>query len=147
MKVILKADVKGIGRKYEVKEVSEGYAVNFLFPSKLAEYASPEAVKKAEILKSAAKAEMELREILTQKQIETLKETKIILNRKANEKGHLFEKVHEIEILEALKSQAKIQIDPKNIKIQNPIKEVGEHTISVEIGKSKGEFKLHLLPF
>lgn len=144
MKVIFKQDVKGVGRKFEVKDVSDGYAANFLLPRKLAEYASPDAVKKAEILKSTMRAEMEIREKLTEKQMETLKETKIVLTRKANEKGHLFEKVHESEISEALMAQASIEIDPKNLEIETPIKEIGEHKILVEIGKSKGEFKVSI---
>ncbi|MFH0804085.1 MAG: bL9 family ribosomal protein, partial [Candidatus Zambryskibacteria bacterium] len=57
MRVILKENIKGVGRKYEVKNVADGYANNFLIPKKLAEYASPEAVRKAEILKSATEAE------------------------------------------------------------------------------------------
>ena len=62
MKIILKENIKGIGRKYEIKSVADGYANNFLIPKKLAEYASPEAIKKAEILKSNINAELEIRE-------------------------------------------------------------------------------------
>jgi large subunit ribosomal protein L9 len=78
MKVILKEDIKGVGKKYEVKNVADGYANNFLIPKKLAEYASPEAVKKAEILITSNAAEREIREKLTEKQIEMLKGVKII---------------------------------------------------------------------
>ena len=142
MKVILKQDVRGIGRKYEVKNVADGYAVNFLLPRKLAEFASPEAVKKAELLKVATAAEIEIRESLTKAQIETLKTVKIELKKKANEKGHLFEKVHESEISDALKSQAHADIAPEFIKLETPIKELGEHKVKVEVGKNKGEFTL-----
>lgn len=147
MKVILKEDIKGVGRKYEVKNVADGYANNFLIPRRLAEYASPEAVKKAEILKSTNLAEIEIREKLTEKQIEMLKGVKIVLQKKGNEKGHLFEKIHPQEISQALKDQAKIEINPEYLIIEKPIKEMGEHTVSVEVGKNKGEFKLHLQPF
>ncbi|MFH0803975.1 MAG: 50S ribosomal protein L9, partial [Candidatus Zambryskibacteria bacterium] len=131
-----------VGRKYEVKNVADGYANNFLIPKKLAEYASPEAVRKAEILKSATEAEIEIREKLTEKQIEMLKGVKIVLNKKGNEKGHLFEKIHPEEISLALKEQAKIEIDSEFIKLENPIKEIGEHTVMVQVGKNKGEFKV-----
>src|SRR3990167_11056075 len=103
MKVILKENIKGLGRKYEVREVADGYANNFLIPKKLAEHASSEAIKKTEALKSASIAEEEIREKLTEKQVEMLKEVKIVLKRKANEKGHLFEKIHPEEISSALK--------------------------------------------
>lgn len=142
MKVILKQDVKGVGRKYEVKNVADGYANNFLIPNKLAEYASPEAVKKAIVLQSTIEAEMEIREKLTQKQIEMLKGVKVVLNKKGNDKGHLFEKIHSEEISEALKEQTKIEIDPEFISTESPIKEVGEHKVLVKVGKSQGEFIL-----
>lgn len=142
MKVILNENVKGIGRKYEVKDVSDGYANNFLIPKKLAQYASPEAVKKAEILKATMEAEIEIREKLTQKQIEMLKEVKVTLRKKGNEKGHLFEKIHPEEIAAALKDQAKVEIDPEFIDLEEPIKEVGEHTVSAAVGKNKGDFKV-----
>lgn len=148
MKVILKENIKGVGRKYEVKNVADGYANNFLIPKKLAEYASPEAVKRAEILKSAADAEIEIRENLTEKQIEMLKGVKIVLNKKGNDKGHLFEQIHPAEISQALKEQAKIEIDSEFLIIEKPIKEAGEHTVTVQVGlpaqsgKNKGEFKV-----
>jgi large subunit ribosomal protein L9 len=146
MKVILKEDVKGVGRKYEVKNVADGYANNFLIPRKLAEYASPETIRKAETLKSSVDAEREIREKLTEKQVEMLKGVKIVLKKKGNEKGHLFEKIHPAEISEALKEQAKIDIDPEFLIIEKPIKEIGEHAVIVQVGppaqagKNKGEF-------
>lgn len=142
MKVILKQDIKGVGRKYEVKNVADGYANNFLIPRKLAEYASPEAVKKAEQQKAVNIAEMEIREELTKKQIEMLKDVKIILNKKANEKGHLFEQIHPIEISEALKEQTKINIESEYLILPEPIKEKGEHVVFAQIGKNKGEFRV-----
>ena len=148
MRVILKENIKGVGRKYEVKNVADGYANNFLIPRKLVEYASPEAVKKAEILKATNSAEIEIREKLTEKQIEMLKGVKVILKKKGSEKGHLFEKIHPEEISAALKEQAKIEIDPEFLVIEKPIKEIGEHTVSVQVGlpaqsgKNQGEFKL-----
>ena len=142
MKVILKDNIKGVGRKYEIKNVADGYANNFLIPRKLAEYASPEAVKRADVLRSATLAEVEIREKLTEKQIEMLKEVKIVLKKKTNDKGHLFEQIHPGEISEALESQAKIEIDSEFLSTGNPIKEIGEHTVSAEVGKNKGEFKV-----
>lgn len=142
MKVILKQDIKGVGRKYEVKDIADGYANNFLIPRKLAEYANADAVKKAEIMKSASLSEMEIRESLSKKQIEMLKDIKITIQKKANEKGHLFEQIHQSEISEALKNQAKIEIEPGLIVISKPIKEIGEHAVFAEVGKNRGEFKV-----
>lgn len=146
MKVILKENIKGVGKKYEVKNVSDGYANNFLIPKKLAEYASPEAVKKAQILEATNLAEIEIREKLTQSQIEMLKGVKITLSKKANEKGHLFEKIHNEEIAEALKDQTKIDLPAEFLNTEKQIKETGEHLIQVSVGKNKGEFILIVSP-
>ena len=142
MKIILKENIKGVGQKYEIKNVADGYANNFLIPKKLAEYASPEAIKKAEILKSTVDAEKEIREKLTEKQIEMLKGVKVTLNKKGNDKGHLFEKIHPEELAAVLKEQAKIEINPEFLILEKPIKEIGEHIVSVQVGKNKGEFKV-----
>lgn len=142
MKVILKENIKGVGRKFEVKNVTDGYANNFLIPKKLAEYASPNAVKKAEILKSTNLAEIEIREKLIEKQIEMLKEVKVVIKKKGNGKGSLFEKIHPNEISVALKEQAQIEIDSEFILIEKPIKEVGEHRVVARLGKNEGEFKV-----
>ena len=142
MKVILREDIKGVGKKYEIKDIADGYANNFLIPKKLVEYASPEAIKRAEILKSVTEAEIEIRNKLTEKQIEMLKGAKIVLKKKTNEKGHLFEKIHPEEIFLALKEQAKIEINPEFLFMEKPIKEVGEHIVCARVGKNKGEFKV-----
>ncbi len=142
MKVIFKQDIKGVGKKYEIKDVSDGYANNFLIPKKLAEFANPDAIKKAALLKSAALAEMEIQEKLAAQQIETLKDAKVTLKKKTNEKGHLFEQVHPNEIVEALDNQLKISMEVGNLLLEKPIKEVGEHLVSVQMGQKKGAFKL-----
>ncbi len=142
MKIILKENIKGVGKKYEVKNVADGYANNFLIPKKLAEFASQDAIKKAEILKSTIDVEKEIREKLAEKQLEMLKKVKVVLKKKTNDKGHLFEQIHPAEISEALKEQAKIEIDAEYISTENPIKEIGEHIILAQVGKNKGEFAL-----
>ena len=139
MKVILKQDIKRVGQKYEIKKVADGYANNFLIPKKLAEFASSEAIKKAEALKAAGETETVVKEKELQEKLEILRGAKIVLKRKANEKGHLFEQVHPEEIATALQEQMKIEIPLELLKIEKPIKEIGEHKISVG---NKGEFTL-----
>lgn len=140
MKVILKEDIKGVGKKYEIKNVADGYANNFLIPKKLAEYASPETIKKSEIMKSAVDAEKEIREKLAEKQLEMLKDVRIVVKKKTNDKGHLFEKIHPEEISQALREQTKLEIAPEFLVLENPIKETGEHKILAKVGKGRGEF-------
>lgn len=144
MLIILKQDIKGVGRKYEIKEVAQGYANNFLIPKKLAEYAGPGVVKKLQVIRAQEKAEIEIREKLIEKQVEMLKDVKITLKKKTNEKGHLFEKIHTEEIFQALKDQGHIEIDPEFLTTENPIKEIGEHNVSVSVGKNEAKFTLNV---
>ncbi|MEK7642729.1 MAG: 50S ribosomal protein L9 [Patescibacteria group bacterium] len=144
MKIILIQDVGGVGRKGEVKEVSDGYARNFLIPNKKAIFGSDVAVKNALNKKNVEKVEKEIQENLAKKWLEMLKNTKIEMTKKANEKGHLFEQVHKEEIVGVLKVQTKIDLNPEFIKIEKPIKEIGDHKVSVEIGGTKAEVILHL---
>lgn len=146
MKVILKQDIKGVGRKFDIKDVSDGYANNFLIPKKLAVHASPEAIKNAKIQKETSIAEVAIRENLAKKQIEMLKDIKVSILKKANEKGNLFEKIHNDEIVKTLLEQAKISIDDDYLVVEEPIKEVGEHKINVVVGDNKGFFTLVVEP-
>ncbi len=142
MKVIFLQDVSGVGRKGEVKEVKDGYARNFLIPNKKAEFASPQAVERAKKAEATQEAEKQIQESLARSALEVLDSQKIVLHKKANEKGHLFEQVHLSEISEAVKAQAKVEIEPEFLKTEKPIKEIGLHKIAVLIGKIKGEFEL-----
>ena len=146
MLVILKENVRGLGQKYEIKDVAQGYASNFLIPRRLAEHASAETVKKYETLKLQQKTEIEIKEKLTQKQIEMLEGAKIVLSKKSNDQGHLFEQIHAAEIAEALKKQVKIEINPDFIILENPIKEIGEHRVSAQIGKTLATFLVTIEP-
>lgn len=144
MKIILLQDVKGVGRKSDIKDVSDGYARNFLIPRKLAAFASESSVKMAEVSKKQEQAETEIRENLARKSIEMLKGAKLVITKKVNDKGHLFAALHADEICELIKSELNLAIEPENIHITKPIKEIGLHKLEVAIGKVKGEFELTL---
>ncbi|MBN2093996.1 MAG: 50S ribosomal protein L9 [Candidatus Zambryskibacteria bacterium] len=144
MKIILKENVKGIGQKYEVKNVADGYANNFLIPKGLAEFASPKTVKKAEESKASVEAEREIKEKLTEKQLEMLGAVTLTMQKKGNEQGHLFEQIHIKEISQTLKEQANIEINPEFLSVEKPIKEKGEHTVLAQVGDKKANFKLEV---
>jgi len=116
-----------------------------LFPRKLAESATPDAIKKVELLKTQNVAEIEIRENLAKKSMEILNGVVVTLNKKANEKGSLFSSIHKEEIVEALKSQSNIDLPVEFIELEKPIKQTGEHKIKISVGKNKGEFILRLL--
>lgn len=142
MKVILLQDVKKIGLKHTVKEVASGYAHNFLIPRGLAEVASKDKLRRLEVLQLKTEAERMVQSVLLAKNIEALKNAKIEIIVKANEKGHLFKGIHANEIVEALKEKGHIDITEDMIEIFTPLKEVGEFAISVKAGEAKVTFTL-----
>lgn len=142
MKIILLKDVKKIGKKYDVKDVADGFAINSLIPSKSAIPATPanvnmiEAKKKGDMLVSA-KSEAEL-----QKALNDIKGISIEIKGKVNDKGHLFAGIHKEEIIEAVKKQKGVNITTEHLILEKPIKEVGEHAITVKVADREVAFKL-----
>ena len=146
MKVILLTDVVKLGRKYEVKDVANGYAANYLIPNKLAEAANANKLKQTSVLQERAAEERKIQAELLSKNFESLEKAKITMTAKANEVGHLFQGIHKDEIAEALKSEAHIDLDPNMIDLGQAIKAVGEFDIPVVVGDKTGSFKLIVNP-
>jgi len=141
MQVILFKDIPNVGKKYELKNVSDGFARNFLFPKKLAEIATKKAIEEIKKRKIVEDQEKDVQKSLLEKNLKGLNGVKISISEKANEKGHLFAAVHKEEIIKILKKQKQIDISEDMIDLDAPIKELGEHKI--KIGKS--EFTLEVL--
>lgn len=142
MKVIFLKDVPRVGKKYDVKNVNDGYAINFLFPQKLAERASAEALIKLEQSQKEILIEREMEESRIIKNLEELKGKTITLKGNANEKGHLFSSIHKKEIIEKMLSEHKIEINEDLLVLEKPIKEIGEHEIPISIKGKKSSFKV-----
>ncbi len=132
MKIILSQDITGVGRKGEVKNVSDGYARNFLLPNKFGQIATPAAIASAEKIRKQTEQDKEVQKDILEKNINGLKDLKVQLKAKANEKGHLFSIVHPDEISKILKEQHHLDIPSKFIEIKKPIKELGEHTLKAK---------------
>ena len=118
MKVILLKDVKGTGKKGEVKEVSDGYARNFLLPKKMA--------KSAEI-----KAQKEYEEAVELG--DKMKEMNIEIYSKAGEGGRLFGSITAKEIAEQLKKQKGITVDKRKVLLNEPIRVLGSRFVEIKI--------------
>lgn len=146
MKVILLTDVSKLGRKYEIKEVANGYAANFLFPHKLAEQASESKLKEMEVLKKRHDDEKNIQSELLAKNFESLEKASATVTAKANEQGHLFQGIHKDEIIDALKKDSNIDLHPDMIEVPKAIKAVGEFDIKVVVGDKSGSFKLIVNP-
>lgn len=145
MKIILLKDVQKVGKKYDIKEVAEGFALNSLIPRGLAKVATKDAIAKVEQLKANDLTNKKIQEELLLKNLEVIKNLTIELNEKANEKGHLFAGVTKETVFEELKKASKLNLDLDSIKMDRPIKEVGEHKVTVEAMGKKAEFTVNII--
>lgn len=142
MKVILLKDVPKVGKKFDIKEVSEGYALNMLLPRKLAELATKDAISKVEKIKANDLTQKKIQEELLLKNFEIIKKTNIEIKGKANDKGHLFAGITKEMINEELYKVTKLNLELDSIKLDKPIKELGEHKIKIEVLGKTAEFTL-----
>jgi|SRR3712207_600379 len=133
MKVILLKDVKGTGKKGEIKEVSDGYARNFLLKKGVAVEATGANVKELdEKAKSKErKALIEYEEaVLLGKQMENVN---IVIEAKSGEGGRLFGSITSKEIAEQLKKQKNIDVDKRKINLDEPIRSLGSRFVEIKI--------------
>ena len=142
MKVILLKDVPKIGVRNEIKDVSDGYAGNYLLPRGLAEKATDKKIEKLKIKTKKIEDEREVALNLLHKNMKSLSKVTVSLSAKANDHGHLYEGIDIKEILEALKEQAHIELPEESIELPHPIKEVGEYIVEVKTEGEKGSFKV-----
>lgn len=134
MKVILKVDVKGKGKKGQMIEVAEGYARNFLLPRGQAVLATADAVNTMRLREKAkAKADAEAK-AAAQELAEKLKSAQVKIATRGGEGGKLFGAVTGREIASALKEQYGLDIDSKKLVLEEPIKSFGSYQIKAKLG-------------
>ena len=134
MKVIFNVDVKGQGKKGEMKEVSEGYGRNYLLPRKLAVEATADnmnALRLKEKAKAAAVAAEKAKALENAKQLESIV---VKIPAKAGSAGKLFGAVTSQEISDALKEQYGIEIEKQKIVQTEPIKSYGSYEVKCKFG-------------
>ena len=142
MRVIFLQDVPRVGKRHDVKDVNDGYAMNFLLPRKLVEVATPRTLAELERRKKEIVVEKEIQAELLAKNLEELKDKIVHIKAKADEKGHLFSGIHKKEIVEALRSEHRIEMNEEFIDLEKPLKTLGEFEIPVKVGDKKSSFKL-----
>ncbi len=133
MKVILKADIKGVGKKDEVINASDGYARNFLFPKNLAIEANNENMAKLKAKQNSAKFQKDQEREKAIKVADKLSKIMLKINVKAGENGKIFGGVSSKEITQELESQYNIKIDKKKIDLKETIKTLGMQTIEIKL--------------
>jgi len=131
MKVILLTDVKNIGRRTEIKNVSDGYARNFLIPRNLAKPADQSSVnvilKEREISQKKEKEE----ENIFKEKAQKINGQSFEIKLKAGDKGELFGSVGEEEIKKIITEKTGINI--KKVFLEKPIKEIGEYQLKISL--------------
>jgi len=139
MKIIFLKDVPRVGKKYEVKEVADGYG-RHLVVQKIAEPATKEVLARIQGKMATDATMKKVHADLLTKNLDALANTAITLYGKANEKGHLFASIHKDEVLEELKRSAQIDMHPDYVILDKPLKEVGTFEIPVVIEKNRVTF-------
>jgi len=131
MQVILLKDIDKVGKKFEVKEVKDGYARNFLIPQGLAKPATKEALLWLETQKGIVekKAEDELKKI--QQVASAIDDQEVMIQVKVGDDDQLFESITPQKITEKLK-EAGFEIKKSQIQLSEPIKEVGEFPVKIK---------------
>lgn len=133
MKVILLENVKKLGSKGDIVEVSDGYGRNFLIPRGLAVAADASNLKQLQHEKKVVERR-EARELQEAQELKRrLESMSFTLEVKSGEKGRLFGSITAGDIAEAVKKQADVELDRRKIDLSDPIKSVGKYAISVRI--------------
>lgn len=134
MKVILKQDVKGQGKKGQLVEVSDGYARNFLLPRKLAVEASADNINKMKLEEKARKAREAAEKAEAEETAQKLESTVVKLYAKAGAGGRLFGAVTSKEIADGLKEQFGLDVAKAKIVQEEPIKAFGTYALKCKLG-------------
>ncbi len=133
MKVILKEDVKALGKKGAIVNVNDGYAKNFLFPKKLAVDANNENMKLLNDQKQAMDFKKETQKSNAQELKKELEKLNLVFKIKAGANGKIFGSVTSKDISEKLKSEYKIDVDKKQILLNEPIKTIGIVNVDIKL--------------
>ena len=132
MKIILFQDIPNVGRKNDVKEVSDGYARNFLFPRKLAKPATEEALKTIIIQKSREEREKSEEYQKQKALVDKLKSLTLTFKVKIGEKGRAFGSVTAVKIRDAMKKHG-VNLEKEAILLNDSIKTTGEHVVKIRL--------------
>lgn len=134
MKVIFNVDVKGQGKKGEMKEVSDGYARNYLLPRKLAMEANADNLNAYKLKEKAKAAQIAREKAAAQENAAKLSGIQVKIAAKAGSAGKLFGSVTSKEISEALREQFGIEIEKQKIVQAEPIKSFGAFEVKCKLG-------------
>lgn len=145
MKVVLLADVKGTGKKGEIKEVSDGFAQNFLIKTGKARKADNSAISENKIKKEATEFHKEMQKQDAMTLAKKINGTKVVVKIKCGENGKTFGSVTSKEIAEAL-NQKGFDIDKRKIELKEPLKTIGIYDVSAKLHPDvSAKFKIEIV--
>ena len=133
MKVILKENIKGVGKKDEIINASDGYARNFLFPKNLAVEANAENLSKLKAKNESKEYQKEQEKEAAKKIADKMAKIQLKIQVKAGENGKIFGGVSSKEIAENLEKSYNIKIDKKKIDLKETIKTLGVGTVEIKL--------------
>ena len=134
MKVIFLEDVKGKGKRVELKELSDGYARNFLLPKKLAKEATADTLNTFKLQEKARLAQIAREKEEANANAKKLESLVVRVSAKAGANGRLFGAVTSKEISDALEKQHGMQIEKNKIVLPEPIKNYGSYEVKCKFG-------------
>jgi large subunit ribosomal protein L9 len=147
VRVILTQDVPNLGHVGDVKDVSPGYARNYLLPRKLAIEATPGNLKQWEQRKRALQRQAEQARASAATLAEKLSQTTVRVPVRVGEMGRLFGSVTAQDIANALAEQAAIEIDRHAIALEEPLRTLGTHEVAVRLGAGvTGKLTVEVVP-
>ena len=133
MKVVLLQDVKSLGKKGELVNVSDGYARNFLFPKNLAKEANAQAMNELKNAEQSKKFKHDTEVAAAEKAKAELEGSKFVIKAKAGESGKLFGSITAKEIAAEIKRQKSLDIDKRRIVLKSDIKTVGDSEVEIKL--------------
>jgi large subunit ribosomal protein L9 len=133
MEIILVRDVAGFGRKGEVKNVKPGYYRNFLLPRRLAQIATDNRLRVADKIRAKALIKLEELEKMALNVKEKLDSLTLEFKRKVTSKNKLYGALKAKDLIEAIKKEAKVELKPEYLILEEAIKTPGEHSVMIKL--------------
>jgi large subunit ribosomal protein L9 len=135
MKVILKQDIKTLGKRGDIKEVSDGYARNFLLPKSLAMEATPGNLRVLADQKESAVKREELENAEAQGLAKKLAGQSVTFKAKTGEGGRLFGSITAKDVVDQIKKEHNLELDKRKLEIDDSIKNIGTYPVKVHLYK------------
>ena len=139
MKVLFLKSIKGVAQVGDIKDMSDGYARNFLIPRKFAKAATATIEKEAEVLKSHRAATDTKNKAAAEELAKRLEGASIEITEEANAEGHLYGSVDQKKIVHALEKSLHIQLTEDQVELPHHIKTVGEHHVKLNLFAPRGD--------